>query len=212
MATVISQPQPAPPVKRYSVDEYLDIEAASARRADGCKHEYIAGEIRTMTGASRFHNLVTWNLIVAVGALLKDRPEEGYPGDMRVRVNQTEPYYYPDMVIACDPPKIHRDRGDTLLNPLAVFEVLSPRTASKDRGEKLANYARIDTLRDYVIISQKKIRVEHLMRDSVGSWKSVVLTDLSETIQLAGIDVSLPLAELYDRIEFDPPERTGDPE
>lgn len=203
MATVTSPSQTDPMVKRYTVDEYLDIEAESERRADGCKYEYVAGRIRKMSGASRFHNLVNWNLIAALAPLLKNRPEEGYPGHMRIRVNPTEPYYYPDMTIACDPPQIRRDRGDTLLNPLAVFEIASPRTESKDRGEKLANYVRIETLRDYVMIAQKEVRVEHLSRGADGAWESVVLDDISETLTLTGIDIALPLAELYDGIDFD---------
>lgn len=203
MAAVTSPVPTAPTVRRYTIDEYLDIEAESERRADGCRYEYIAGEIREISGASRFHNLISVNLIGTVGALLKEHTEEGYPGRMRIRVNETEPYYYPDMVIACDPPQIQRDRGDTLLNPLAVFEIASPRTESKDRGEKLANCVRIETLTDYVMIAQRAVRVEHLTRTADGAWKSAVLDDLSSTLTLAGIDISLPLSEIYDRIDFD---------
>lgn len=181
--------------KKLSVDVYLDREQASQR-----KSEYVDGEVREMTEASRSHNLICWRILVALAPQLDAKSLEAYPSEMRVRTDERGPYYYPDIVIAPSPPKILKDRGDTLLDPLVVFEVLSPSTESIDRGEKLANYAAIDSLNDYVIVAQDHVRVDHHSRQSDGSWRLVIHDDLTRTVDLASIGVRLSLAEIYDRI------------
>ncbi|MBA3312968.1 MAG: Uma2 family endonuclease [Planctomycetota bacterium] len=187
MATVLE--------KKFSIDEYLDREFASDR-----KSEYVDGEVREMTGASRAHNLICWKILGNLLRRLDIERFEAYPSEMRVRAGERGPFYYPDIAIAKVQPKIVRDRGDTLLEPIVVFEVLSPTTEMIDRREKFPNYCGIETLEDYVLVAQDEVRIDHYSRQDDGSWTVVILKDREKSLSLPSVGVELTLAEIYDRV------------
>lgn len=197
MATVVTRDPAAKP--RVSVDEYLDRELAEDR-AGGPRAEYANGEVREMSGASEEHNLICWNVGSVLRTIFRGKPLVAYPSHMRVRVAAEGPFYYPDIAIARSPARILKDRGSTLLDPVAVFEVLSSSTERIDRGEKLESYGRIASITDYVLIAQDEPRVDHYSRQPDGSWRLVILKDLAEALSLPSIGVDLPLAEVYDRV------------
>ncbi|MDQ3703787.1 MAG: Uma2 family endonuclease [Chloroflexota bacterium] len=183
----------------YSPEQYLAIEREAQSR-----NEYVNGGIYAMSGASREHNLITGNVFAEVRAQLRGRPCEVYVGDMRVKVSSTGMYTYPDVVAVCGEPIFDDEHVDTLTNPTMIVEVLSPSTEGYDRGEKFAHYRRLETLRDYVLVAQDKVRVEHFVRldGTSGQW---VLTEISEsdgTLHLASIGCNLSLRDIYDRVEF----------
>ena len=144
---------------RYTPKEYLDLERKAVH-----KSEYLNGFITAMSGASREHNVIAVNITVELGTQLKDRECEVYSSDMRVLVNSTGLYTYPDLSVVCHQPQFLDKEVDTLLNPMVVEEVLSPSTESYNRGAKFAHYRRIDSLLDYVMISQEEMRVEHFTK------------------------------------------------
>jgi Uma2 family endonuclease len=183
-----------PDVTSIGPEEYL----AGERDAQS-KHEWIDGEVREMTGASRAHNLIVAALLRIFGNQLVSKPFELYPSDMRVRVPDG-PYYYPDVTVAPDPPALEDEHHDTLLNPLVIFEVLSPSTEAIDRGEKLDNYGRIPSLTDYLLVSQDRVRVDHCRREGEGVWRVTIITDPQARLALEGIGCELPLTEIYDRV------------
>lgn len=187
MATVLD--------RKLTVEEYLELDQASQ-----FKIEYVDGKTREVTGASRLHNLLTWNIAGLLRVLLKGQAWEAYQGDMRVKTDEFGSYYYPDVVVAPSPPHILKDRGDTLLNPLVAFEILSPSTESIDRGEKLAHYTSTESLHHYLIVSQDQVRIDHYSREHDASWRLVIHDNLVESIELSSIGIKLPLAEIYDRI------------
>ena len=137
------------PITYYTPEEYLEMEQAAE-----FKHEYCAGEIFAMAGAKRAHNLITTNTLTALVNQLRDKDYEVYANDMRVQGNQSREYSYPDVVVVCGQPQFRDSREDTLLNPLVIVEVLSPSTEAYDRGDKLLRYRQIESLTDYVLISQ----------------------------------------------------------
>ena len=144
--------------------EYLDFE-----RASEFKHEFLAGEVFAMTGASRAHNLMSVNVITTLKNQLRGRPCEIYPGDMRVAVKATGLYTYPDISVVCGEAQFADDQLDTLLNPTVIIEVLSPSTERDDRGKKFQNYREIVALEEYVLIAQDSPRIERfLLQDNVG--------------------------------------------
>ncbi|MDQ5824117.1 MAG: Uma2 family endonuclease [Chloroflexota bacterium] len=183
----------------YSPEQYLAIEREAQSR-----NEYVNGVIYAMSGASREHNLITGNVFAEIRAQFRGRPCEAYVGDMRVKVSSTGMYTYPDVVAVCGEPVFDDEHVDTLTNPTMIVEVLSPSTEGYDRGEKFAHYRRLETLRDYVLVAQDKVRVEHFVRldDTSRQW---VLTEISEpdgTLHLASIGCNLSLRDIYDRVEF----------
>ena len=120
---------------RFTAQEYLALERKSETR-----NEYYNGEIFAMAGASREHNLIVGNLLRDIGNQLEDRPCESYPSDMRVSIEATGLYTYPDVAVVCGEPRFQDREVDTLLNPTVIIEVLSPSTEAYDRGVKFRHY------------------------------------------------------------------------
>jgi Uma2 family endonuclease len=182
--------------KRWTPEEYLEFERRSAE-----KHELFDGEIYMMSGASRRHNLIVFNIAATLGAQLKGRPCEAYINDMRVRIERRN-YVYPDVVVVCDPPHLEDDQLDTLLNPTLIGEVLSPTTEQYDRGRKSQAYRAVDSVREYVLVAQDRPYVERYVRQDAG-WLLTEVTGLDATLTLESIGCTLPLRDLYERVNFE---------
>lgn len=145
--------------------EYLAFE-----RASETKHEYVDGEIFAMSGGTREHSLVGQHVARELGNALFDRPCEVHGSDMRIKVQALERYFYPDASVVCGPAELEDESRDVLLNPKVIVEVLSRSTRSYDRGDKFASYQAIESLQEYVLLSQTEVRVEHYSRQRDGSW------------------------------------------
>lgn len=180
-----------------SSEEYLIRE----RQAD-YRHEFVAGRILAMSGATRRHNLISVNVTREISNGLKGRPCEVYAADMRVRLEGARFYTYPDVVAVCAEPRFEDGQLDTLLNPTVIFETLSPTTAAYDRGDKFAYYRQIPSLQDYVLLSQDRILVELFTRQGE-LWLYRALDSLKDVLHLVSIDCRVPLAEIYDKVTFD---------
>lgn len=178
-------------------EEYLELE----RQAE-TKSEYFRGETYAMAGASRAHNLIVTNAILNLGTRLKGRPCEIYANDMRVKVGPTGLYTYPDIVVVCGRPMFEDRCSDTLLNPTIIAEVLSQSTESYDRGIKFEHYRTLESLTDYLLISQDKASIEHRTRQSGDTWLLGIYQGVETIVPLSSLAVELPLAEIYDKIEW----------
>ena len=189
MPSVVMQP-------RYTPEEYLALE----RKAE-YKSEYVNGEIIAMAGASRQHNLIAGNLYREISQQLRGRPCEAYISDMRVKVSHTGLYAYPDVVVVCGEIRFEAASNDTLLNPLVIVEVLSASTEAYDRGEKFAHYRRLESLQEYLLVAQDKIRIEHYVRQGT-QWVLSEVSDLHDTVHLASIGCDVVLQEVYDKVQF----------
>ena len=189
----------------YTPDQYLEIE----RRAD-FKSEYHAGQMFAMAGASREHNLITSNVVGELRSLLRGKPCETYPSDMKVLVSATVLYTYPDVSVACGEPQFLDWQGDVLLNPLVIVEVLSDSTEACDRGAKFALYQRLDSLQEYLLVSQDKARVEKYLRQPGGQWLYSRTDGLEGGVSLGALGCRLPLSEVYARVQFPPSQEGAD--
>lgn len=177
--------------------EYLAFE-----RQSETKHEYVAGELFAMVGASRAHNLIVATTITSLNNALAARPCDVYPSDMRVKIGTLGIYTYPDITVVCGESELEDSEQDTLLDPTVIIEVLSPSTQRYDRGLKFRRYQLIPSLRHYLLIAQDEPRVEHYTIAQDGELKLRVLRDIHTTVDLAAIDCRLPLTEIYARIAF----------
>jgi Uma2 family endonuclease len=181
-------------------EEYL----AAERRAK-VKSEYLSGQVYAMAGGSEAHNTVTVNVTTSLNVQLRDRPCRVYASDMRVQVSTTGLYTYPDVAVVCGEREFMDDRRDTLLNPIVIFEVLSPSTSDYDRGEKFAHYRRLPSLAEYVLVAQDRYRIEHYLRRSEEQWLFSEVSGPKATLNLVSIDCRLPLAEIYAKLDLTPP-------
>lgn len=183
----------------YTPEQYLALEREAEYRS-----EYINGQIYAMSGASREHSLIIFSMARELGAQLRDRPCEAYVADMRVKVSPTGMYTYPDVAIVCKEPAFEEGNVGTLLNPTVIIEVLSPSTEAYDRGDKFAHYRKLDSLTDYVLVSQSTARAEHYIRHNEGSgqWLLTEISGLDGVLRLASIDCEVALKDIYDKVDL----------
>lgn len=196
----------AVPKKKLTVAEYLAIE----REAE-FKSEFLDGEMfplhgppgpHGMAGASRRHNEVTQNLNIEIGSRLKGRPCRTYSADLRVRIDRTGLYTYPDFLIVCGPPEFEPDDPDTLTNPQVIVEVLSKSTESYDRGLKFLHYRQLPSVREYVLVSQDRVLVERFVRQPDDTWLLTTFADPAGEFALATVPVRVPLADVYRGVDL----------
>lgn len=182
---------------RYTPEEYLALE----RKAE-YKSEYVNGEIYAMGGASLAHTTITLNIGALLLAQLRGRPCRVLTSEMRVKISATGSYVYPDVVVACGDIQFEDAEVDTLLNPTVIIEVLSPTTEAFDRGAKFGHYRQLPSVQEYLLIAQDRVSVERFSRQG-DQWLLTEATDLGDTMQLASIGCELPLANVYERVEFE---------
>ena len=180
---------------RLTAEEYLRLERLAER-----KSEYFEGEILPMPGVTREHNIINGNLVFELKDQLSGRPCEVYFCEMRVKVPATESYAYPDVAALCGEPVFEDAKSDTLINPQLLIEILSESTEHHDRGRKLRHYRSIESLREYLLVSQTECRVERYVRQSSGEWVYSDVTSPESLIDLASIACQLPVARIYGQI------------
>ncbi|MCP3960966.1 MAG: Uma2 family endonuclease [bacterium] len=186
----------AEPERHSSIEEYLAFE-----RESEIKHEYLDGEIFAMSGASRKHNRISWNIAEALGPQLRESDCEGFVSDMRVHIPATGLFTYPDVTVVCGELDFHDDQTtDTLLNPTLIAEVLSPSTEDYDRGRKFAHYRSIPSLQLYLLVAQDHAHVERFERQPSGLWVLYETDDVGDRVELQAIGASLALADVYYRV------------
>lgn len=177
-------------VPRYTEAEYLEFDATHEGR-----HEYVNGEIVAMAGASFAHLRLASNAMTSLGRALAGRPCVPYAADLRVAIDETGLYAYPDITVVCGAPELAPTTPETLLNPTVLIEVLSESTASYDRGEKLEHYRRRASVQAVVLIDSREVRVTVVSRNPDATW---TITDAVQgAVNVPGLELLLDVAELY---------------
>ena len=194
-------------LNRYTPEEYLALE----RNAE-FKSEYIDGRIIAMTpGGSIPHNFIGGNIYIGLVTRLEGRRCHVVFSDVRVQFGRGTNYTYPDVMALCGTPRYLDGFHDTIINPSLIVEVLSGGTAGYDRGDKFKGYKAIDSLREYLLVSQDEVRVEHFVRHG-DLWPPTLITDLDAVVELRSVGCSIPMREIYRRTAFVPEELQDDPE
>jgi len=183
---------------KMTPEEYLALERSSL----DIKYEFFDGEAFAMVGARANHVRINANLTREIGNKFKTNRFicEVFPNDMRVKIKDS--YAYPDIVISCGNAEFEDDEFDTLTNPVVIMEILSDSTERFDRGDKFAYYRMIPTLKEYILISQKKYLVDQFTRIEDG-WKYRSYANADHILKMASVDCELPLSEIYLNVEFE---------
>ena len=188
--------------KRMTPEEYIVFEKTS-----DMKHEYFDGEIFAMAGATPNHNRIQHNISGILWSQRAGRPCDTFLSDQRVKIEAAENYTYPDLSIACG--DVEFDGDDCLLNPVVIIEILSKSSEAFDRGDKFTLYRTIPSLREYILVSQYRSKVERFIRGENGIWQILnPCTDIALSVKIESIDLELPLSDIYYRVEFE----TGEPD
>jgi Uma2 family endonuclease len=185
-----------------TVEEYLDFDEEQSEE----KHEYFSGKVIAMAGGSPMHALIGMNVGTAIRSRLKGKTCRVFSSDLRVRIPNYPTYVYPDLSVVCGPLEYDaRDkRGQTITNPALVVEVESPSTVERDWSSKLTRYVSLPSLQEYILVSQEEPQAHMLFRREEGSWLLTPFKGLGATMKLHGLDIDLPLTEIYAGVEFPP--------
>ena len=184
----------------YSPEEYLALE-----RAANFRSEYFNGEIFAMAGESPNHGRIKMDAATALNTQLQGKSCETFTSDTKVRTPGINIFGYPDILVVCGNLVFHDQFKDVVLNPKVIIEVLSPSTELYDRGEKFASFRQLESLTDYLLIAQDKVRIEHYVRHGK-FWMLSEENDLTQNISIESIECSLPLKDVYARVRFPTPE------
>ena len=180
---------------RLSVQEYLRLE----RQAE-TKSEYLDGQMVAMTGGTLRHNGIIANVVSGLHRQFLNGPCRVFPNNLRVRIPSANVYVYPDVTVVCGEPRIEDAYADTLLNPTVVIEVLSPSTEAYDRGKKRRWYQSLDSLSEYVLVSQNAPLIERYIRHDGDGWLLTCVEDLDSIITLPSVQAELVLADIYHKV------------
>ncbi len=178
--------------------EYLELERKSAS-----KNEYLKGEVFAMTGASLRHNLIAGNIFAELKQQLKQTDCKVLMSDMRVAAPGATLYTYPDVVVVCGEVRLEDEQFDTLLNPCLIIEVLSKSTAAYDQAIKFGYYRTIESLTEYLLVAQDKRLVTQYVKQPDSRWLLTDIHGLESRIELAAVQCTLALSEVYDRVSLD---------
>jgi Uma2 family endonuclease len=195
--------QTSPPdavTTRLTLDEYRAMEQTNPER-----HEYRNGEIITMSGGSEVHSAIASNLLIYLGFLLRDTDFRLYNSDLRVWIPEYQCGTYTDLMVVNGKPEFNENRNDEILNPLLIVEVLSPSTEAYDRGEKFRKYRSIASFCEYLLVSQTEPYIEQYYIQEPNSndrWLLQVHSKLERAVILQSLNVEIPLAEIYRRVNF----------
>jgi Uma2 family endonuclease len=185
------------PAKTYTADEYLALEVESEIR-----NEYRNGDIVLMTGGTPAHNEIVATLIFLLKSALRQQPYSIFVTDQRLWIPECDRYTYPDMMVTPRPTPLKPGRKDTVTDPIFLAEVLSDSTQGYDRGDKFAAYRTISAVQEDVLIDQYTPHVEQYVKQAENQWLFTEYRGLEQAFTVRSLNVTIPLAELYEAIEF----------
>jgi Uma2 family endonuclease len=182
----------APKYNYISPGQYLEME-----RSAEYKSEYYDGYVQAMSGASLKHNIIASNLSSKIGHFLEEKNCRMLQSEMRVSTPTYDSYMYPDALIVCGKPELEDDKFDTLKNPSVIFEIISPSTATIDKGRKFFFYQQILSLKEYIMIDSLKKFIQLGRKQEDGLWSFEQIADPTGILNIRTIQFDLPLSEIY---------------
>jgi Uma2 family endonuclease len=154
-------------------------------------------------GVSLEHDRIVINLISELDGQFQDRPCEVHGPEFGVKVQRTGSYFYPDLSVVLGEPELEDEHRDRLLNARVIFEVLSPSTESFDRGPKFAHYRTMESLQEFILVSQTEPHVERYLRQDETNWLYSEVTNPAGSLELASVVCRVPLSRIYRKVDFE---------
>lgn len=183
--------------QRFTPEEYLAMESVAKY-----KSEYYDGEIFAMSGGTPDHSLVAVNLTSELSARLDDRPCRVFNSDMRLLIEESGLYTYPDGMVICGKIELATGRNDTVTNPVLIIEVLSGSTKEYDLSAKFDFYKKIASLKEYLVVDSERPYIECYRRGPDDQWLPEVSNDLNKVIRLDSVGCEIPMRNLYRKVSW----------
>lgn len=182
------------PNPSLSVAEYLQLEEAAEFRS-----EYINGQMVAMPGGTVNHALISSNLVGELGNKLLESDCRVFGCAMRIRTSPSGIYTYADAVVGCGRLEVV---DNTLTNPVLIAEVLSDSTEAYDRGRKFAWYRQVGSLREYLLVDQKRALIEDFHKERQGDWRMRDYGSLEAALRIDSLEITVLASEVYRGVEF----------
>jgi Uma2 family endonuclease len=175
-------------------EEYLAFEQTSEIR-----HEYVDGKLYAMAGASKDHNLINGNLYILLRNKLRGSNCQTFINDVKVKLQEGRKFFYPDLVVACDP-----EDSDKFItkNPTVIIEVLSPSTKTFDQTQKFLYYRTIPSLKEYLLIGTEHPFIQCYRRHTQDIWTIQIYEGVEAIAHLESLEINAPLTEIYEGVDF----------
>jgi len=182
-------------LKKSSVDDYLTNE-----RQTGTRHELHDGRVVARAGSNRWHNILASNTAIALGSRMHGHKSEMYIGNMRVKLKNSF-ICYPDVIVVNGEPNFSDHNLDLLLNPTVIVEIFSNQTNSSDKSTKLESYLAMESIKEFVLLKEEEMRVEHYARQNAKQWIYRIYNERDDVISLESINCKISLAEIYAQVK-----------
>jgi Uma2 family endonuclease len=177
------------------MDDYLTSE-----RHGGARNELVDGRLVARSGSNRWHNLLVSNTAIALGSRMHGHKVEIYINNMRVKLKNSY-VCYPDVVVVNGEPSFADQNSDLLLNPTVIVEIFSNQTNSSDKTNKLESYLAMDSIKEFVLLKEEEMRVEHYARQNAKQWIYRIYNERDDVISLESISCKMSLAEIYAQVK-----------
>lgn len=188
---------PARILETSSPEKYLAQEKDSLH-----KNEYFAGEIFMMADGSTNHNRIALNISGRLNFGLEDKRCETFNSDQRLFIKKNGLFTYPDAMVVCGRIEFDKKDSEAITNPIVIIEILSLSTQDYDRGSKFELYRDINSFREYLLIHQDKVYIEHYHKDDANRRKLTEIKDIEKNLIFHTINFSLPVRQIYARVDW----------
>lgn len=181
--------------KKTSMDDYLTSE-----RRGGVRQELFDGRVIAQSGSNRAHSLLVSNTAIALGSRLHGHKTEMYISNMRVKLRNSF-ICYPDLVVVSGEPSFADPNADLLVNPTVIVEIFSNQTNSADKSAKLESYLAMESIKEFVLLKEEEMRVEHYARQNAKQWIYRIYNERDDVISLDSIGCKISLSEVYAQLK-----------
>ena len=189
----VKEPAPLYEKKRYSIEEYLEMEQDS-----DIKHEYYRGEIFAKAGRKVQHNIIAVNLLSLLKQKLKGSKCRPFNSNQRIHIPANTLFTYPDISIICGEIKTRNDDEWNILNPSVIIEVLSPSTKNYNRTDKFKLYRDIPDLKEYILVDSESIFIEAFHINERAHWELEEYKLPVQALDIKTVNVIIPIIEIYE--------------
>ncbi|MDX1908051.1 MAG: Uma2 family endonuclease [Bacteroidia bacterium] len=182
----------------FDLSTYLQLESES-----DTKYEFYNGYILAMAGGTPRHGLIGGNFLTALNIALRAAGKscKVYSSDVKVAIAKANQRFYPDVSVVCGPVAYDDTEPRALTNPMVIVEVLSDTTEALDRGNKFRGYRQLESLREYILVSQDRALVEVFSRAEEGVWRIQTALGMDGAFELPSLDIQLLNSEVYLGVE-----------
>ncbi len=170
-------------------------------RPNTAKKEFSNTKLLANSVSNRMNNIIAANVTIAIGSRIQGQKCEIYVNDMPVKLDAKH-ICYPDVVVVSGEPAFVDKESDVLLNPTVSFDIFSKNTSFQDKTEKLECYLAMASIREYVLIKEDEMRVEHYSKQNAKQWIYKIYNERDDVISIDSINCKISIAEIYAQVKF----------